>query len=118
MWTIPYDYYVSVSEDNNIDTSQSIENSSIGSGHSIDYFEGYQSDSIEPIFDLNINNELYERMAEGIRNSIDSGILENIINVQPMGESLSEIFYFDVVYTDNKRKKLDLRLPDELFEME
>lgn len=73
-------------------------------------------ENLQSMYGVEAFNEIYSHIAEEIRNTIDGEILENIVGVQPMEGPTGEIYYLD--FNWNKRKKLELRLPDELFEME
>lgn len=68
---------------------------------------------LQALYDINAYSDIINNIAEQIRNSIDSSILESIAGVQPMASDTLDGFF-----KIRKRKKIDLRLPDKLFEME
>lgn len=76
-----------------------------------------RSESLESMYSEELTNEISRHMAEIIRNSADS-ILQSIAGVQPMQDTAGEVFNMKFHYAGFERKKLDLRLPDKLFEME
>lgn len=77
-----------------------------------------EAESLRRIYEMDIPDSIVERMAEQIRSTVDRSVLESIMGVQPMPDTTGEVFYMKYMYTGNKREKMDLRLPDEMFELE